>query len=53
LTAEQKEAALKEALKKRGGPQQKGGKDVTKIARMEKAVLKSKAKKVKPDDYDL
>ncbi len=51
LTAEEKEAAIKEALKKRGAVQQTGkGKADATAAKLEKAERKQK-QKAKKDEY--
>ncbi len=53
MTPEQKEAAIKEALKKRNATQQKSGKESAILAaKVEKAERKQKAKKGKADDFD-
>ena len=54
MTPEQKEAAIKEALKKRNATQQKSGKDTAILAaKIEKAERKNKSKKAgKADDFD-
>lgn len=54
LTPEQKEAALKEALKKRNaaGQKQSGKSAALLAAQIEKADRKQKSKKGKADDYD-
>ena len=53
MTPEEKEAAIKEALKKRAiGTQQKGKTEALVGAKLEKQERKAKAKKSKAEDRD-